>query len=55
MSDGGQAVYRIEIISSSNNQFTARATSVTDFDGDGNYNTWEINESKILLEVTKEW
>lgn len=52
--DGGQAVYRIEIIEASNNSFLARATSVTDLDGDGNFNTWEINEKKVLTEVTKE-
>lgn len=52
--DGGQAVYKIEIIESSNNSFLARATSVSDLDGDGAFNTWEINEKKVLKEVTKE-
>lgn len=52
--DGGQAVYRIEIIEASNNSFLARATSVSDLDGDGSYNTWEINDKKILKEVVKE-
>ncbi len=52
--DGGQAVYKIEIIEASANTFLARATSVTDLDGDGAFNTWEINEKKMLTEVTKE-
>ena len=52
--EGGQAVYRIEIIEASNNSFLARATSVSDLDGDGMFNTWEINDKKILTEVTKE-
>lgn len=52
--EGGQAVYKIEIIEASANSFRARATSVTDLDGDGSFNTWEINEQKILTEVTKE-
>ena len=52
--EGGQAVYRIEIAEASNNSFTARATSVTDLDGDGSFNTWEINDKKIMTEVTKE-
>lgn len=52
--EGGQAVYKIEIIEASNNSFLARATSVTDLDGDGNFNTWEINEKKVLTEVVKE-
>lgn len=52
--EGGQAVYRIEIIEASNDSFLARATSVTDLDSDGNFNTWEINNQKVLTEVTKE-
>jgi type IV pilus assembly protein PilE len=52
--EGGQAVYRIEIIESSNNSFVARATSVSDLDGDGNFNTWEIDAKKVLTEVVKE-
>lgn len=52
--EGGQAVYKIEIIESSNNSFLARAVSVSDLDGDGNFNTWEIDSKKILTEVVKE-
>lgn len=52
--EGGQAVYRIEIIDASSDSFTAKATAVSDLDGDGIFNTWEINNKKILTEVTKE-
>lgn len=52
--EGGQAVYKIEIIEASNNSFLARATSVVDLNADGSFNTWEINEQKILKEVTRE-
>jgi type IV pilus assembly protein PilE len=52
--EGGQAVYKIEILEASNNSFTARATATSDLDGDGNYNTWEIDNKKILTEVIKE-
>ena len=52
--NGGQAVYEIEIIEASNNSFTAKATSVSDLDGDGAFNTWEINDKKMLKEVVKE-
>jgi type IV pilus assembly protein PilE len=52
--EGGQAVYRIEVIEASTESFLARATSVSDLDGDGQFNTWEIDSKKILTEVTKE-
>ncbi len=51
-SDGGAANYRIEVINASQSGFFARATSEVDFDADGVYNVWEINEAKQLIEVT---
>lgn len=52
--EGGQAVYKIEIVEASNESFLARATSVSDLDGDGSFNVWEIDNKKMLTEVTKE-
>jgi type IV pilus assembly protein PilE len=48
--NGGSANYRIEIIEHSSKGFIARAIAVVDFDQDGNYNIWEINEKKQLTE-----
>lgn len=45
------AIYRLEIVNADKNAFLARATSTEDFDGDGNFNTWEINQNKELRET----
>lgn len=52
--EGGQAVYKIEITEASSETFAAKATAVSDLDGDGSFNTWEIDSKKMLTEVTKE-
>lgn len=52
--EGGKANYRIEITEASNNSFTARAVSTVDFNGNGVYNVWEIDQDNNLIEVTKD-
>lgn len=48
----GRANYRIEVSSATNTGFTAKATAVVDFNGNGTYNVWEMNQDKTLKEVT---
>ncbi len=43
--ENGTANYRYEIVSADAATFKARAEAVTDFDGDGILNVWEIDEN----------
>lgn len=52
--EDGAANYLIEIVEASPSSFLARATAVVDFDGDGEYNVWEIDDSGKLDEVTRD-
>jgi type IV pilus assembly protein PilE len=51
-SKDARANYRIEITNASNTAFTAKAVAVVDFNGNGAFNVWEINQDKTLKEVT---
>ena len=50
----GSANYQIEITEANTQGFTATATAVVDFDGDGKYNVWVIDQDKKLLETQKD-
>jgi len=48
----GRANYRIDITNATNTTFTATATAVVDFNGNGVFNLWQIDQDKNLKEVT---
>lgn len=54
ITEDGTANYRIEIAEANENGYTAQAIAVVDFDRDGKYNIWEINQDKQLKETERD-
>ena len=54
VTEDGNANYRIEIVEASESGFKAQAISVVDFDKDGQYNVWEIDQDKKLTELVRD-
>lgn len=51
VTEGGEANYLISSLSVTDSTFTATAVSVVDFDRDGQFNTWTVNEMGIITEI----
>lgn len=52
--ENGTANYSYDLIHADNTSFKARATAITDFDGDGIFNVWEIDENGVPLQIEKD-
>ncbi len=52
--NGGTANYAYEVLEATVSNFKARATAVVDFDGDGVFNVWEIDESGSPKQIIKD-
>jgi type IV pilus assembly protein PilE len=46
--EDGSAYYKVEVAEVGPGKFIGRATSVEDFDEDGQFNVWEIDQDKKL-------
>ena len=51
VSQGGQARYVIEITAADEKSFAAKATSVVDFDNDGQLNVWTVDQTGAIKET----
>lgn len=54
VTEGGNANYAIDVTEASVTTFKAKATAIVDFDGDGVFNVWEIDQNQVLTETTKD-
>ena len=52
--ENGSANYIYQIISADASNFKVRATAVTDFNGNGVFNVWEIDQNGNLKQITKD-
>jgi len=52
VTEGGRARYKIEIISADDKSFVVQATSVVDFNNNGVFNVWTVDESGDIIEKT---
>ncbi len=52
--EDGTSNYVYEVLSASNNSFKVRATAITDFDGDGVFNVWEVDENGNPKQTVKD-
>jgi type IV pilus assembly protein PilE len=52
--EGGIAKYQYRIVEVDPTSFVIEAEAVIDFDGDGIYNLWRIDETGVFKEITKD-
>jgi type IV pilus assembly protein PilE len=50
VTDGGRARYKIEIVSADDKGFVAQATAVVDFNNNGRFNVWTVDETGDIKE-----
>lgn len=54
VNENGTGNYTYELLTANNASFKVRATAITDFDGDGIFNVWEIDEGGVPKQIIKD-
>lgn len=54
VTEGGNVNYQIEIVESGPTTFLAKATALADWDNDGQFNTWTIDQTGNLVESVRD-
>lgn len=54
ISEGGTARYEIRVESAGAAEYTATATSTVDFDKDGTFNVWQVNQAGAVSQRTSD-
>ena len=54
VTDGGKANYLISLDEATDSTFKATAISVIDFDGDGQFSQWQVDETGTITEIVKD-
>ena len=52
INNGGSGEYAVEILEAGDNSYRARAVALKDFDGDGVFDTWEVDQDGKVRNVT---
>jgi type IV pilus assembly protein PilE len=50
ITNGGQARYKIKVSVATADSFYAEAVSVVDYDDDGNFNVWSVDQTGVIVE-----
>ena len=54
LDEKGDARFKYQVMQAGKNNFVAHATAIADFDNDGVFNVWEIDQDGKLKEITKD-
>lgn len=54
VTEGGRANYLVSLLEVTDSTFTAAAVSVVDFDGDGQFSQWMVDETGTIKEIVED-